>query len=240
MKRKPPSQIPARRGKALFGLLAISIIALLGGLLATSSPSSASRMGSDSDTLTQAKVAFAERRLVEAEKLARDAGEGGRLLLGHVLLERGRVVQAREIFSQVLKAEPENPDALRGLAGAMKGMGQGEAATAYLEKAARIRNSSDDWRALGLAQKERGDTLGALSSLQQSLKLDPEQSDLGALISDLVTGKEALAGNPPGAAPRGAGIDPFNPRPYDPSTQVPRPRPSDPFQLFPRPGGRNP
>ncbi len=209
MKKKAPSSQPRPRGKLLIGLLATSIVGLVGAVLVTASPSSGIRPVSDSETLTQAKVAFADRRFVEAEKLVRDAGDSGRLLLARILLERGRLVEARELFSHLLKAEPENPDVLRGMAGVLKGMGQGEAAVSYLEKAARLRNSADDWKALGLAQKERGDTLGALTAIQQSLKCDSQQADLSAMLSDLVTGKDALAGTSPGA-PKAPGFDPLN------------------------------
>ena len=209
------------------GLLAGALFVGGAGLLALMSPAEAG-------ALDRAKIAFADGDYIRAERLAREAGEGGRLLAGRALLERGRLLAARDLFSQVLKESPEIADALRGMGAVLQGLGQHEAAIAYLQKAARVRNSADDWKALGLAQRDRGENLGALTSLQQSLKLDPEQADVTALLSDLVTGKNAMAGGPT----KGFGVDPMNPRPIDPDALVPRPRAPDPSQFFPKPQGR--
>ncbi len=231
------------RGRFALGFLIVSLLAAVGGVFALAA-SDGSRGGSrwsgvagGPGALDRAKIAFVDRDFEEAETLAREAGESGRLLLGRILLERGRLLPAREIFYQILKAEPESPDALRGMGAVLRGLGQHEAAIAYLQKAARIRNSADDWKALGLAQRDRGESLGALTSLQQSLKIDPDQADVSALLTDLVTGKNALAGGP-AAGSKTFGIDPMNPRPIDPDALLPRPRPPDPTQFFPKPQGR--
>lgn len=230
----------SKRRRMAFGFLAVSLLAAGGGLvaLATSSADGSTGDMRSVDRITQAKVALADREFAEAEKLAREAGEPGRLVLGRALLERGRLLEARDVFSSLLKLRAEDPDALRGMGAVLEGLGQHEAALGYLQKAARLRNSADDWKALGLLQRERGDSLGALTSLQRSLKLDPQQADLSSMLTDLVTGKDGLAGKTP-AASRGFGVDPMNPRPIDPDALVPRPRPPDPSQFFPKPQGRS-
>jgi len=229
------------RGRFALGFLLVSLLAAGGGIFALASSGAAGSRGGQAelapDVLAQAKIAFAERDFAQAEKLAREAGEPGRLVLGRALLERGRLLEARDVFAGLLREGPEDADALRGMGAALRGLGQSEAALGYLQRAARLRNSADDWKALGLAQRERGDALGALSALRQSLQLDPAQADLSSILGDLVTGKDALAGTSP-SAPRGFGLDPMNPRPLDPDSLVPRPRPPDPSQFFPKPQGR--
>lgn len=190
-----------------------------------------------SDPLLDAKAALADRDHARAERLLREISTpDARLLLGRALLERGRLDAAQEIFAARLKEAPGDVDALRGLGAVYAGRRQHELAVLHYQRAADAR--PDDallWRELALAQRAAGDALGALSSIQRSLAIDKEQSDLTSLMTEL-----ALSNTPKGPELGLPGApDPFKPRPIDPENLVPRPKlPPGPPQP-PLPGQTN-
>jgi tetratricopeptide (TPR) repeat protein len=227
MKHRPSP----RRARLALGLLAAAVVLFGTALLAL--PSSAppqGRFGAGEPSLgVRARVAYAERSLVEAERLAREhlrtgvVGRADRLFLARILTERGRLEEARTLAEAALKEDPRDPAAHRTLAAVYRGMGQADLALVHLHRAAALRK--DDalvWRELGLLQREKGDLLGALSSLQQALTLDPGQSDLSLIISELATGKDGLAGLVPASAAGAGARDPLDPRPVRPEQLVPR------------------
>lgn len=223
------------QGWMLVGLLFTCVAGLLGTLWATSGEPRP-QISREFDRLTLAKVAVSERRWVRAEELLRtlySEGSGSRdirALLGRVLIERGRLEEGRSLFTGLLKERPEDPEALRGMASALRGLGQLELAILHLERA--LRGAAEDpslWRELGFLQRERGDALGALSSLQKALSLDGGQSDLPGLMAELATGKQD---------PLGLGAGPGMPKPIDlsrPAVHMPLPRVPDPMDQLPKP-----
>ena len=64
------------------------------------------------DPLTEAKVAYADRDLVKAGELLRkmvEASDGDletKLFLGRVLLELGKLTEARTTFLEIIKQDP--------------------------------------------------------------------------------------------------------------------------------------
>ncbi len=240
----------AGRGRAALalGLLLVSILGAGGAILAlgASDPARVPEVR-ELDRLILAKAAFADRDCAGAETLVREIVKahpdhpGARVFLARVLVERGRLVEARDLLAGLLKDDPRDYEAARVMAGALRGLGQRDLAAAYLQKAAQLDRGKTDpglFKEIGLLERERENPLGALSAFQESLRLDPQQADLGAMLSELVTGKNALPGGR-AASPLPGGLDPMNPRPFDPAGAAPGPRVPDPAQFLPKAARRN-
>ena len=176
-------------------------------------------------SLNAAKIAFVDRDYETAEKYARQiAGLEAKAFLGRILLERGRLTEARECFNAVLKEVPKNYESTRGIAVVYEGMGQAELAVVYYRRAAELRKDDPGaWRELAAAQRRNGDNMGAMSAMQQALALDPKGADLSNVMTNLHTGR----------SPMGRRFDPMNPKPIDPRSLVPRPKVPDPKRWMP-------
>lgn len=243
MKHRATDDRPRVKGKAALLFLAAASLLSLGAIaLLASTAASPTRNITELEPLVAAKVALVDRNLERAESLLRDAlrvdptHKETRLLLGRVLVERGRPTQARDILAALLREDPTNSETLRTLASACQRVGQWDLAAVYLGQATQIRKTDASlWRELGLTQKQTGDSFAALSSLQHSLSLEADQGDVSTLISELVQAAPRSPGDP-GSRP--LAIDPMNPRPIDPQSLVPRPKAPDPSQHFARPSGR--
>ncbi len=245
-----PKAEGARRGRGALALalLLVSILGAGGALLALGSSDAAQlHHVRGLDRLTLAKAAFADRDFARAETLVREIlhalpdHPGAKVFLARVLVERGRLVEARDLLAELLKDDPRDYEATRAMAGALRGLGQRDLAAAYLQKAAQMDRGKDDpglFKELGLLERERENSLGALAAFQESLRLDPKQADLSAILAELVTGKNARPGGQP-ASPFPAGIDPLNPRPFDPAGAAPGPKVPDPTQFLPKAPRRN-
>jgi Flp pilus assembly protein TadD len=177
------------------------------------------------DRLLLAKVAFVDRRWDAAEELLRgvirDSGSdrSARVLLARVHLERGRAAEALEGFETVLRELPEDPEALRGAAGALRLLGRTEGALAKLRRA--LSGTPGDaalWRDLGLLHQERGEGLDAVAAFRKSLDLDPQQSDLGLRMAEGLADRSSAPA--PAPLPRGPAAPP---RPPDPGSHYPQP-----------------
>jgi len=205
----------ANRGLVLAGLLAASAIAsAVGGWLVLRTPAAPSVRGTA--RIERARAAYLERDLVGAEamlrELLRENSEdrpAGRLL-GRVLAERGRLAASKEIFEGLLKGDAKDVDALRGLAQVFRAMGQPRSAVPWLDQAIGLRKEDAGlWKELGSAQREAGDTMGAFTSVQKSLSLDPQQEDLSMELAELL--RSAPAGGAPGQPGSSLLSDPMNP-----------------------------
>ena len=249
--KRDQSRSPGSRGIVLVAVLSLLVLAVGGvawaALRHEGRPEYRAPAVARLDKLSQAKIAYADRDLVRAEELLREltpAGGGDldtKLFLGRVLLDLGRLTEARGIFAGIIKVDPKNFPAMHGLGTAYIGLGQLDFGIIHLQKAVVL--GKDDpglwevWKELALAQKAAGDFLGSLTSVQQSLKLQPAQEDLSALMSELATGRLR-----PDAIPGLAGQDSIRPwspgdnRPPNPSNLIPRP--PDPNQYFPKPNRR--
>jgi len=247
---KPPSP-SLRSGRKGLGALAFLLLsaALSGAVVLTLWAASTGKQipAAPLDRLTAAKVAWADRQWPEADRLLREilAADPGnrkaRILLGRMLLERGHLEEAREHFGLLVKADPQDPEANRGMGWVMSGIGQKTLASLHFRRAAQARKDDPAlWKELGLAQRDEGDGLGALASLQKSFSLDPRQSDVSHLLSELATGGDRLASSAPEGPVRKGMVDPMNPRPIDPESLVPKPKVPDPTRFSPRPGARTP
>lgn len=215
------------RGLRFVVFLAGASVLALGGVLALASSGtvSAPRGTPAPDLLDRAKIAIADEEWLTAENLLRTlSGKEARALLGRTLLERGACEEAAKVFGEVLKEDANSFEALRGMALANKCLGRPEAASAYFMRAAQIRKDDPRvWRELGLCQQRAGDTIGAISSIQQSLRLAPDQRELSNNLGDLARGPADPGLSAP-AAWRGPGADQASSRPLDPSSLAPQSR----------------
>jgi tetratricopeptide (TPR) repeat protein len=227
------------RGLRALGALGVSLLLIMGAVLAIASSSQEPLLSASpraADRLPEAKCAFADRDYGRAEALARDAlrvcsdRREWRLLLGRVLLARGRLAEARDLFAELLKTTPDDVESLLGMALVLRRLGLADLALVHLEHAARLRPGDPVvWKELGQAQREKGDSIGALSSFQRSLGLDDKQEDLLGLLPELASAKQSFPEVPSGLS-RGRSTDPRAmipqiPRPYvpDPSGEIPKP-----------------
>lgn len=232
----------ARGAKAVafFGVSLLLAAIAVCGFAAPRSPAPPLPAAPVLDALTDAKVAFVDGDLGRAETLLRAlSGNEAKTLLARVLLERGRADEASKLFAEVTREEPKNAEALRGLAAASQRLGRLDLAVLYWSRVTELRkDDARAWRELGLCQREKGDAFGALSSLQQSLKLDPGQSGLSSILTELATGRRPGVEGPTAglAGPGHDAMNPMVPRPIDPNSLAPKPRVPDPSKLVPRPG----
>ena len=204
---------------------------------------SGSRGRSPLDRLSRAKIAYAEESLKQAEALLKGIGEyrsaGASHLLGKVLLEQGRLKEAGELFSGLLKKDNKDVAALLGL-GEVHERGRlfRQAIRLYKQATQLDPTNPLTWRRLGMCQYLSGDSIGSLFSFRHSLRHLPGQEDLSQLMNEIGASQNAqrLAG-PGRRTPRQDPFDPFrqrNPRNFGPS--IPRPGIPDPLQGLPIPG----
>lgn len=233
MRKHPQDQTaPQPKGLRILAILGGSLALALGGVLAVASSGSdvPLRRTISFEPLQDAKIAFADRDFGRAESLTREAlrtapdSRDAKLLLGRILLERGRIAEARGLFAGLLKAQAEDVDGLCGMGEALRRMGQGDLAITHFQRAARLRgNDPYVWKQLGMAQREKGDAIGALASFQKSLSVDGKQEDLLNLVSELAVAKQDLQGLVPGI-PKNHGLDPKTIMPTLPRPHVPDPK----------------
>ena len=225
-----------RRGIVALLSLGVSLGLTLGGFLALASSAreTAPTHAPIHDPLADAKIAVVDGDFASAEKILRTIyGNEAKTLLGRVALELGHPDEASQLFGEVLKEDSKNLEATRGLAIAPERLGRLDLAILYWTRATELRKGDAHlWRGLALCQREKGDAMGALSSLQQSLSLDSHQMDLSNLLTELATQKPEI-GHPGLGAPQSPGMDRLHPRAPDPFSVVPQPRVPDPLQNLP-------
>ena len=219
MKRDRKKESSPRRGIRSLAFLAGAVVLAIGALLATvaatSQPSQPSTSRESHDSLFEAKLAFAEGDLDRAEELLRSvAGSAAtpeaKILLGRVLLERGRPQEAQRFFGEVIKSDRESFHAVWGLSRVYQALGETDLAVVYLRRAAQLR-------------KDDTGVVKALALLEQ-------QSGMAR------KGKGARPGIPGlPAVPGMPGFDPRNPGAYTPSPRPPRPVSSASHLGFPDP-----
>lgn len=213
----------SRKGTKALLFLAFSMVLTIAVLLVVRSSSPEAKGPRPvGDRLSLAKMALVDRMYAESERLLTDLlaenpnDLSARILLGRLLVHRGRTSEAISELTRVLKGDDRNVEALRNLASACRLEGQPETAAAYLNRALQLRKDDPElWKELGLLQKEMGDVMGAMTSLQASLRLDPKQSDASRAVADLATMKGGLAGLPglPRVPrPESPFLDPLDPR----------------------------
>jgi len=125
--------------------------------------------------------AEARRLLERAVKL--DAREpSAQVALADVMAEDGQYAQAEAAYRRMLKQQPDNPDATRGLVGVLSAQNKGAEALAIVqdltpaqqEKVGSLgRLRADEARGQARAALQRGDTAGARRALEDAMAADP-------------------------------------------------------------------
>src|SRR5207248_6904146 len=115
-----------------------------------------------------------------------------RLFYGHVLLDLGRLSQARGLFNALHKERPDSAEVVAGLGEVHERSGELDLAISCFKRAGEMdKNNARFFRLLGLAQEERGDRMGALFSFRQSLRLLPGQEDLSKRMNEIGAARQA-------------------------------------------------
>ena len=123
MNYKSGTDRPRRKGILILGFLILTVVLAAGTLIAVVGSGSAGSIPTASrDPLGAAKILYADGDFAGAEALLRslmttDPGDTRvKILLGRVLVERGRLREAQGLFNAVQKEKPEEISALLGLA----------------------------------------------------------------------------------------------------------------------------
>ena len=94
----------------------------------------------------------------------------------HGALERGQLAEARQAFADLVAEDPSNPVFRRGLARALRRMGDTEAALAlYRQAAAAAPASAEGWYELAAALRDAGRAREAQAAAEQALGRDPRR-----------------------------------------------------------------
>lgn len=113
--------------------------------------------------------------------------------------KEGHPATALAHYQAVRRDDPRNLEAATGAARCYAALDRHDLAALEWEAAARLApKDAKVQREMGLALYRSGDSLRAMDALYQSLALDPDQSDLHALISEI-----AMGGGPRGPAAGG-------------------------------------
>ncbi len=106
--------------------------------------------------------------------------------LGVVRMRSGRPDQAMQLFRQAIDRDPKNAEALLYFAGALASGGRPAEALPYFERAiAAGPPSTIALNGLGLTRMALGDKAGAAAAFRQSLRLDPNQPEVGRTLSEI-------------------------------------------------------
>lgn len=167
------------------------------------------------------------------------AARGGNLL-GRKLLEEGKTDEAKRVFTEDLKGNPNSVEAIRGLIQCAIENGDDEEAIGLFRRLTGLApKDRAAWRKLALCASRLGRDMEALAAAQTALSLSPDGDRvMTELMTRLLTSKDSLA--------NGALEDPFgdigptgrirSKMPADPLDRMPRPKIPDPSQALPRPG----
>lgn len=125
--------------------------------------------------------AEARRLLERAIKL--DAREpSAQVALADLMAEEGQYAQAEAAYRRVLKQQPDNPDATRGLVGVLSAQNKSAEALAIVQNLTPAQQEkvgslgklrADEARGQARAALQRGDTAGARRALEDAMAADP-------------------------------------------------------------------
>ena len=124
--------------------------------------------------------------------------QGALLLRGLVLHQQGQLIQAKEIYQQVIRAQPGNSDALQLLGTLHRQIGEPELAVQLIGKAIALKpNFAEAYSNRGLALEELKRFEDALADHERAIALKPEYvqafNNRGKLLCDMGRLEEALA-----------------------------------------------
>jgi tetratricopeptide (TPR) repeat protein len=156
------------------------------------------------------------------------------------LLDEGKIAEAKEIFTDELKRDGKNIEAIRGLALCARDEGDDETALQYFQKLTALApKDRAGWRQLALAASRLGRDMEALAAAQAALSLAPDgDRAMTDLMTRLLSSKNSLANGiledplsgigPTGRVRNGTTTDPLS--------RIPRPKVPEPSQNLPKPG----
>lgn len=140
--------------------------------------------------------------------------------LAHLYLDTGRFAEAITLYQEVLRQEPENPDALMHMGTILLRGGHGEEALRSLDRALKgdPRSAHALWDKAQVQATLLGDTAGAIRTWEQFLKVAPGPED-AARVREMMAEARSLQERRPAAAPPPG---PASPAPGDPTVQAAR------------------
>ena len=163
-----------------------------------------------------------------------------RLVLAHLYLDAARFAEAIPLYQEVLRQDPEDPDALMHMGAILLRGGHGEEALRYLDRALKTdpNNAHALWDKAQVQATLLEDYAGALRTWEQFLKVAPGPEDAArvremmAEARSRVQGQAAARASAP-APPGGRQVDasaaagtppsgPGSPAPEDPTVQAAR------------------
>ncbi|HEV8661878.1 MAG TPA: tetratricopeptide repeat protein [Candidatus Methylomirabilis sp.] len=150
-----------------------------------------------------------------------------RLALAHLYLDTGRFAEAITLYQEVLRREPENPDALMHMGTILLRGGHGEEALRSLDRALKgdPRSAHALWDKAQVQATLLGDSAGAIRTWEQFLKVAPGPED-AARVREMMAEARSLQERRPAAAPpplAGAPApEPGSLTPDDPTVQAAR------------------
>lgn len=154
-----------------------------------------------------------------------------RLALAHLYLDTGRFADAITLYQEVLRQEPENPDALMHMGTILLRGGHGEEALRSLDRALKRdpRSAHALWDKAQVQASILGDYAGAIRTWEQFLKVAPGPED-AARVREMMAEARSLLARRPAASPAAAaaGRVAGGPSPAAPPAGPASPAPGDP------------
>jgi cytochrome c-type biogenesis protein CcmH/NrfG/mono/diheme cytochrome c family protein len=163
-----------------------------------------------------------------------------RLALAHLYLDAARFAEAIPLYQEVLRQEPENPDALMHMGAVLLRGGHGKEALRYLDHALKTdpNNAHALWDKAQVQATLLEDYASALRTWEQFLKVAPGPEDAARVREMMAEARSRMEGRPtarasvpspaPGrqadasVAPRTAASRQGSPAPGDPTVQAAR------------------
>lgn len=97
--------------------------------------------------------------------------------LGEVVLEQGRVPEARQLFESAVRLDPQLADAHTGLAAALMDMNDVDGARRHFLEADRLAPTGQSKTNLGMLCGRTGDYAAAMKYFEEALAIDPSYTD---------------------------------------------------------------
>ncbi len=125
-----------------------------------------------------------------------------RLALAHLYLDAARFAEAIPLYQEVLRREPENPDALMHMGAILLRGGHGEEALRYLDRALKRdpNNAHALWDKAAVQATLLEDDAGALRTWEQFLKVAPGPEDAARVREMMAEARSRMERRPAASA----------------------------------------
>ncbi|MGH7409032.1 MAG: tetratricopeptide repeat protein, partial [Candidatus Methylomirabilales bacterium] len=146
---------------------------------------------------TAARIASLQARLVlHPQEMST------RLTLAHLYLDAARFAEAIPLYQEVLRQEPENPDALMHMGTILLRGGHGEEALRYLDRALKRdpNNAHALWDKATVQATLLGDDAGAVRTWEQFLKVAPGPEDAARVREMMAEARSRMQRRPAAGA----------------------------------------